>query len=179
MSITYELILIAVLILINGLLVMAEFAIVAAKKSRLLHKAEQGDKDAADALSLAEEPTNFLSTIQIGITLISIVIGAFGGATTAESLNLIIQGFPPLAPYSEALALATVVLVVTYFTLLFGEIVPKWIGMNDAERIASTGGKAGTPALPGNVPGGSIPELFNRSGFTGIPPQKRYRAGNN
>ncbi|MEI7432886.1 MAG: hemolysin family protein [Methanomicrobiales archaeon] len=137
MSITYELILIAVLILINGLLVMAEFAIVAAKKSRLLHKAEQGDKEAADALALAEEPTNFLSTIQIGITLISIVIGAFGGATTAESLTLIIQGFPPLAPYSEALALATVVLVVTYFTLLFGEIVPKWIAMNDAERIAS------------------------------------------
>jgi putative hemolysin len=137
MSITYELLLIAILILLNGLLVMAEFAIVAAKKSRLQHKAEQGDKTAADALSLAEEPTNFLSTIQVGITLISIVIGAFGGATTAESLALIIQGIPPLAPYSEALALATVVVVVTYFTLLFGEIVPKWIGMNDAERIAS------------------------------------------
>jgi putative hemolysin len=137
MSITYELLLIAILILLNGLLVMAEFAIVAAKKSRLQHKAEQGDKQAADALSLAEEPTNFLSTIQVGITLISIVIGAFGGATTAESLALIIQGIPPLAPYSEALALATVVVVVTYFTLLFGEIVPKWIGMNDAERIAS------------------------------------------
>ena len=68
---------------------------------------------------------------------ISIVIGAFGGATTAESLNLIIKGIPPLAPYSEALALTTVVIVVTYFTLLFGEIVPKWIAMNDAERIAA------------------------------------------
>jgi len=137
MSITYELILIAILILINGLLVMAEFAIVAAKKSRLQNRAEQGDKEAADALSLAEKPTNFLSTIQVGITLISIVIGAFGGATTAESLNLIIKGVPSLAPYSEALALTAVVLVVTYFTLLFGEIVPKWIGMNDAERIAA------------------------------------------
>ncbi|MCU0630668.1 MAG: hemolysin family protein [Methanoregulaceae archaeon] len=137
MSITYELVLIAILILLNGLLVMAEFAIVAAKKSRLQHKAEQGDKQAADALSLAEEPTNFLSTIQVGITLISIVIGAFGGAAIAESLALIFQGFPPLAPYSEALALTTVVIVVTYFTLLFGEIIPKWIGMNDAERIAS------------------------------------------
>ena len=100
-------------------------------------KAEQGDKQASDALLLAEEPTNFLSTIQIGITLISIIIGAFGGATTAESLNQIIAGIPPLAPYSEALALTTVVIVITYFTLLFGEIVPKWIGMNDAERIAS------------------------------------------
>ncbi len=137
MSITYELILIAILILINGLLVMAEFAIVAAKKSRLQNRAEQGDKEAADALSLAEKPTNFLSTIQVGITLISIVIGAFGGATTAGSLNLIIKGVPSLAPYSEALALTAVVLVVTYFTLLFGEIVPKWIGMNDAERIAA------------------------------------------
>jgi putative hemolysin len=137
MSITYELILIVILILLNGLLVMAEFAIVAAKKSRLQHKAEQGDKQAADALALAEEPTNFLSTIQVGITLISIVIGAFGGAAIAESLALVIQGIPPLAPYSEALALTTVVIIVTYFTLLFGEIVPKWIGMNDAERIAS------------------------------------------
>lgn len=137
MSITYELILIAILILLNGLLVMAEFAIVAAKKSRLQHKAEQGDKQAADALSLAEEPTNFLSTIQVGITLISIVIGAFGGAAIAESLAFVFQGFQPLAPYSEGLALAIVVIVVTYFTLLFGEIVPKWVGMNDAERIAS------------------------------------------
>ncbi len=137
MSITYEIVLIAILILINGLLVMAEFAIVAAKKSRLQNRAEQGDKDAAEALSLAEKPTNFLSTIQVGITLISIIIGAFGGATTAESLSLVIQGVPSLAPYSEALALTVVVIVVTYFTLLFGEIVPKWIGMNDAERIAS------------------------------------------
>ena len=137
MSITYEILLIAILILINGLLVMAEFAIVAAKKSRLQNRAEQGDKEAAEALSLAEKPTNFLSTIQVGITLISIIIGAFGGATTAESLSLVIQGFPALAPYSEALALTVVVIVVTYFTLLFGEIVPKWIGMNDAERIAA------------------------------------------
>ena len=137
MSITYEIVLIAILILINGLLVMAEFAIVAAKKSRLQNRAEQGDKEAAEALSLAEKPTNFLSTIQVGITLISIIIGAFGGATTAESLSLVIQGVPSLAPYSEALALTVVVIVVTYFTLLFGEIVPKWIGMNDAERIAA------------------------------------------
>lgn len=137
MSITYEILLIAILILINGLLVMAEFAIVAAKKSRLQNRAEQGDKEAAEALSLAEKPTNFLSTIQVGITLISIIIGAFGGATTAESLSLVIQGVPSLAPYSEALALTVVVIVVTYFTLLFGEIVPKWIGMNDAERIAA------------------------------------------
>ena len=137
MSITYEILLIAILILINGLLVMAEFAIVAAKKSRLQNGAEQGDKEAAEALSLAEKPTNFLSTIQVGITLISIIIGAFGGATTAESLSLVIQGVPALAPYSEALALTVVVIVVTYFTLLFGEIVPKWIGMNDAERIAA------------------------------------------
>ncbi len=137
MSIPYELVLIAVLILINGLLVMAEFAIVAAKKSRLLYRAEQGDKKAADAILLAEEPTNFLSTIQIGITLISIVIGVFGGAATAESLSTVMKGIPLLAPYSDALALASVVIVITYFTLLFGEIVPKWIAMNDAERIAA------------------------------------------
>ncbi len=137
MSIPYEILLIAILILINGLLVMAEFAIVAAKKSRLQNRAEQGDKQAAEALSLAEKPTNFLSTIQVGITFISIIIGAFGGATTAESLSHVLQGVPSLAPYSEALALTVVVIVVTYFTLLFGEILPKWIGMNDAERIAA------------------------------------------
>jgi len=137
MTLIFEIFLIAILIILNGLLVMSEFAIVAAKKSRLQQRADKGDKKAADALALAEEPTNSLSTIQIGITLISIVIGAYGGATAADVLSSFFSGIPALAPYSETLGLVIVVIVVTYFTLLFGEIVPKWIGMNDAENISS------------------------------------------
>ena len=85
MSYTFEIVIILVLILLNGIFAMAEFAIVSAKKIRLQQRAEGGDKRAAAALELANEPTNFLSTIQIGITLVGILAGAFGGATIAGS----------------------------------------------------------------------------------------------
>jgi putative hemolysin len=85
MSYTFEIVIILVLIMLNGIFAMAEFAIVSAKKIRLQQRAEGGDKRAAAALELANEPTNFLSTIQIGITLVGILAGAFGGATIAGS----------------------------------------------------------------------------------------------
>jgi len=138
MSFIFEIVFILVLILLNGILAMAEFAVVSAKKIRLQQRAEGGDTKAAAALELAHEPTHFLSTIQIGITLVGILAGAFGGATVAEELAAYFNEFPLLAPYSEILAISLVVVVITYLTLIFGELVPKRLALNNAETIASS-----------------------------------------
>jgi len=138
MSYLFEIVIILVLILLNGIFAMAEFAIVSAKKTRLQQRADEGDKRAAAALELANEPTHFLSTIQIGITLVGILAGAFGGATIAEGLALYLKEFPLLAPYSNILAITLVVLAITYLTLIFGELVPKHLALNNAENIASS-----------------------------------------
>jgi len=138
MSYIFDIIFILVLILLNGILAMAEFAVVSAKKTRLQQRAEGGDTKAATALELAHEPTHFLSTIQIGITLVGILAGAFGGATVAEELAVYLNEFPLLAPYSEILAITLVVVVITYLTLIFGELVPKHLALNNAETIASS-----------------------------------------
>ncbi len=138
MSYIFDIIFILVLILLNGILAMAEFAVVSAKKIRLQQRAEGGDTKAAAALELAHEPTHFLSTIQIGITLVGILAGAFGGATVAEELAVYLNEFPLLAPYSEILAITLVVVVITYLTLIFGELVPKHLALNNAETIASS-----------------------------------------
>jgi putative hemolysin len=132
-----EIIIILVLIALNGIFAMSEFALVSAKKTRLRQKAEEGDTRAAAALKLANEPTPFLSTIQIGITLVGIFAGAFGGATIAEEMSRYLREIPALAPYSDALGITLVVLVITYLTLIFGELVPKRLALNNAEAIAS------------------------------------------
>lgn len=137
MSYLIEIAIIIVLIGLNGIFAMSEFAIVSARKTRLRQRAENGDTGAAVALGLANEPTPFLSTIQIGITLIGIGAGAFGGATVAKELAVYFTEFPSLAPYSEMLSITLVVLVITYLTLVFGELVPKRIALNNAEEIAS------------------------------------------
>jgi putative hemolysin len=138
MSYLFEIVIILVLILLNGILAMAEFAVVSAKKTRLQQRADGGDKRAAVALELANEPTHFLSTIQIGITLVGIFAGAFGGATIAEELSAYLKEFPFLAPYSDILAITFVVVLITYLTLIFGELVPKHLALNNAENIASS-----------------------------------------
>jgi putative hemolysin len=138
MSYIFEIVFILVLILVNGILAMAEFAVVSAKKTRLQQRAEGGDQRAAVALELAHEPTHFLSTIQIGITLVGILAGAFGGITVAEELATYLKEFPLFAPYSDILAITFVVVVITYLTLIFGELVPKHIALNNAENIASS-----------------------------------------
>lgn len=126
------------LIIFNGLLAMSEIAIVSARKALLQHRADQGDVGARLALEMAQAPTRFLSTVQIGITLIGILAGAFGGATIAEQLGVYMSRIPVLAPYSEAIGLGIVVLVITYLSLVFGELVPKRVGLNNAERIAAS-----------------------------------------
>ena len=137
MSLTLEIILILVLILANGVFAMSEIAVVSARKARLQQRADDGDTAAAAALKLAQQPGDFLSAVQIGITLIGILAGAFGGATIAEELALALEPIPWLAPNRETLALVAVVLTITYLSLVLGELVPKRLALNTPETIAS------------------------------------------
>ncbi len=136
-AVATDLILIALLLVLNGLLAMSEMAIVSSRKARLRQRAEAGDRGAAAALQLGDDPTRFLSTVQIGITLVGILAGAFGGATIAREVGLALQAVPPLAPYGEAIGLAVVVAAVTFLSLVVGELVPKRLALNAPERIAS------------------------------------------
>lgn len=136
-SITVEILIILVLILANGVFSMSEMAVVSARKVRLQQLANQGDAKARAALKLAESPNNFLSTIQIGISLIGILTGAFGGATIASRLVVYVRLIPFLVPYSEAIAFGIVVLLITYLSLIIGELVPKRLALNNPERIAT------------------------------------------
>ena len=126
------------LILINGLFSLSEMAVVSARKVRLQQRAEEGSKGARTALNLAAQPTRFLSTVQIGITLIGILSGALGGATIAEALEAYFAQYPALQPYSKAIGVGIVVTVITYFSLVIGELVPKRLALNNAERIAAS-----------------------------------------
>jgi putative hemolysin len=132
-----EIIIVLLLILLNGIFAMSEIAIVFARKAKLQKQAQEGNKNAQAALELAKAPNRFLSTVQIGITLVGIFAGAFGGATIAESLAKQFVTIPLIAPYSEAIALTIVVSVITYLSLVIGELVPKRIALNNPEKIAT------------------------------------------
>ncbi|WP_373529586.1 hemolysin family protein [Nostoc sp.] len=136
-SITFEILIILVLIIVNGVFSMSEMAIVSARKVRLQQLANQGDAKAKVALKLAESPNHFLSTVQVGISLIGILTGAFGGATIAEKLAIYVGRVPLLAPYSEPISFGIVVLIITYLSLIIGELVPKRLALNNPEKIAS------------------------------------------
>lgn len=131
-----EIIIVLLLIVLNGVFAMAEIAIVSARKSKLQQKANEGDENAKAALEIAQNPNKFLSTVQIGITLVGIFAGAFGGATIAESLSEYISTVPVLDPYSDILSLGIVVTVITYLSLIVGELVPKNIALSNPEKIA-------------------------------------------
>jgi len=137
MGIGNEVLLIVFLAALNGVLSMSEIALVSARKVRLRQRAEAGHLGARVALDLAGSPGRFLSTVQIGITLVGILAGAFGGATLAEELAVLIARLPRLAPYSEAIGLGIVVVGITYISLIFGELVPKQIALNAPEKIAA------------------------------------------
>src|SRR5919201_5888754 len=136
-GVTTELLLILLLLLVNGLLAMSEIAIVSARKTRLQQRADAGDAGAAAALDLAREPTRFLSTVQIGITLVGILAGAFGGATIAAAIRQALEPIPVLTPYAEAVGLTVVVAAITFLSLIVGELVPKRLALNAPERIAT------------------------------------------
>ncbi len=137
MPLATNVMIIILLILANGFFSMTEFALISARTTRLQKRAAGGDAGAAAALELAGDPTQFLSTVQIGITVVGILAGAFGGATLAGPLADVFAGIPLIAPYSGPLAVATVVAAITYLTLVIGELVPKRVAMSNAERIAS------------------------------------------
>lgn len=115
---------------------MAEMAIVSARKIRLQQMVENGDAGAQSALNLAEQPSRFLSTVQVGITLVGILTGAVGGATIAEELAKVIGVVEFLRPYSEAIGVVVVVLIITYFSLVLGELAPKRLALGGPEQIA-------------------------------------------
>ncbi len=137
MAVTLEIFIIFILIILNGLFSMAEFALVSARKIRLQQMAERGEKGADTALSLSEDPNTFLSTIQVGITLVGILAGAFGGAAIAKEIEGSFTVIPILEPYAGIISLFVVVLIITYFTLVFGELVPKRVGLVYPEQISA------------------------------------------
>lgn len=136
-SIILELLILLLLVLANGFFAMAEMAIVSSRKARLQQHAEKGNEGASAALELVSQPNDFLSTVQIGITLVGVLAGAFGGATIAGEMAAGLGQIQFLAPYSEAISVAVVVMTITYFTLVLGELAPKRLALNNAERIAS------------------------------------------
>ncbi|WP_405308142.1 hemolysin family protein, partial [Methanobrevibacter sp.] len=127
-----EIIIILILIILTGYLSMAELAVVSVRKAKMQKYIEEGNKNAEIVLDLLEDPNEFLSTVQIGISLIGVLTGAFGGVTLAEPLANAIS----FIPYSEPISVAIVVIITTYLTLVVGEIVPKVIALNDPERIS-------------------------------------------
>ncbi|WP_336722119.1 hemolysin family protein [Paraflavisolibacter sp. H34] len=131
-----EFIIIFVLIFINGFFALSEISVVSARPARLDALAKKGDAGARRAAELAKNPSRFLSTVQVGITLIGILTGIFGGEAIAEKLEVVLQRSPLLAPYSSGLSVAIVVIIITYFSIVIGELVPKRIGLTMPEKIA-------------------------------------------
>lgn len=131
-----ELIIILFLIVLNGIFAMAELALSTAKTAKLKHDAKNGSKRAKAALKLINEPNRFLSTIQIGITLIGILTGVFGGDRLSKDIKKLLENYHYLKDYSESLSLIIVVGIITYFSLIIGEIVPKRIALAYSEKLA-------------------------------------------
>lgn len=131
-----ELLVLGILILANGLFALAEIAVIAARPARLQERAYRGERAALDVLKLQESPERFLSTIQVGITLIGTLTGAFGGAAFAEQLARRFQEIPFLARYAQALGLGIVVVLLTYFSIVLGELAPKRLGLTYPEAVA-------------------------------------------
>jgi putative hemolysin len=124
------------LILLNGLFVMSEIALVSARKARLEFLAERGDKKAAGALDLASNPEIFLSAAQIGITLIAILTGVYSGERFGGYVQPFIERIDTLRPYAKTISTTIVVIIVTFLSIVFGELIPKRIGLLKAEKIA-------------------------------------------
>jgi putative hemolysin len=131
-----EVIIILVLIIINGLFSMSEIALVSARKARLEAQALKGDQDARRALKMANHPETFLSTVQIGITLIGVLTGIYSGDRFKLPLQHWLEQFSWLKPYSSSIATTLIVIILTYVSLVLGELVPKRLGLSNPEKIA-------------------------------------------
>ncbi len=137
-SIWLEILLVLILVFVNGALSMSELAIVSARPFRLRQRAESGSGGAATAIELAEHPNRFLSTVQIGITLVGILAGAFGGARIAKLLAPSLSDLPLIGGHGDAVAMTLVVATITYLSLVVGELAPKRLALRYPERIAAT-----------------------------------------
>ena len=137
MDVSLEILIVFLLIILNGVFALSEMAVVSSRRARLQQRINDGDLSAKTALHLAENPNTFLSTVQIGITLIGVLAGAVGGAAIAEPLAAWINDVPWLADYASSIALGSVVLVITSLSLVLGELVPKRLALHNPERAAS------------------------------------------
>jgi len=135
-DIVLELLLILLLVLLNGAFAMSELAIVSSRRARLMAMQRRGSEGAAAALALADDPQRFLPTVQVGITLVGVLAGAFGGARLAAILDDFIELIPMLAPFAKEIAFAVVVLLITYLSLILGELVPKQLALRHPEAVA-------------------------------------------
>ncbi|MBY0485712.1 MAG: hemolysin family protein [Flavobacteriaceae bacterium] len=133
-----EILIILFLIILNGVFSMSEIALISARKSRLETAAKKGQKNAKVALDLVNSPNKLLSTVQIGITLISILTGIYSGDKITTNVQVFIEGFTVLKPYAHSIAVGIVVVVLTFFSLVLGELLPKRIGLNYPEAIAKS-----------------------------------------
>ena len=131
-----EIFIVVILILLNGLFAMSELALVSSRRSRIEFLANQGTRGAKAALRLMDDPSRFLSTVQIGITFIGIIAGAFSGVTLGGRLGAWLDTFHFISPYGETIGIGITVAVITYLSLLMGELVPKRIALNHPEKIA-------------------------------------------
>src|SRR5688572_23991379 len=131
-----EILILAGLIILNGLFVMSEIALVSARKARLESKAEKGDKKAEAALGLSNNPEIFLSAAQIGITLIAIITGVYSGEKFGTYLQPVIEKIELIRPYAETIATTIIVIIVTFLSIVFGELIPKRFALVNSERIA-------------------------------------------
>lgn len=131
-----EIVILLCLIFLNGLFVMSEIALVSARKARLETQAEKGDKKARRALDLSNNPEIFLSAAQIGITLIAILTGVYSGERFGKAMAPFFAKFEALRPYAETISTTIIVILVTFLSIIFGELIPKRIGLLKAEKIA-------------------------------------------
>lgn len=132
-----ELVIVLLLIILNGVFAMSELAIVSSRTSRLQSRADEGSSGARAALKLAQDPSRFLSTVQIGITLIGIVTGAFGGARLAGPFSDFLEKIPGVGSYIAQLSLPLMIAFITYLSLIVGELVPKRLALQNPEAIAT------------------------------------------
>src|SRR4051812_28119359 len=131
-----EVFILLALILLNGLFVMSEIALVSARKSRLENMANKGDDKSRKALELANNPELFLSAAQIGITLIAILTGVYSGERFGKYLQPAIEKIELVRPYAQTISTTIIVIIVTFLSIVFGELIPKRVGLLKAERIA-------------------------------------------
>jgi putative hemolysin len=136
MNITTEILIILTIILVNAIFVLSEMSVASSRKARLQQRINDGDRRANTVLQLIENPNLFLATVQIGITLMGVFVGAVGGARLAAPLSVRLATVPGLAPYAGSLALAVVVISITFVSIVLGELVPKRIALHSPERIA-------------------------------------------